>query len=260
MAWASRISRRKALRIGLVCLIAVPVVFVAIGLLQQGRPCPATRPPVDGEPGRWVWLDGAENTRDIGGYKTRDGGTVRRGLVYRSGTLSHVTDAGCEAFRRLGVVTVIDFRNRLTPWPLYNGDVLGIQRIAGVYGCPVTFEACEPWQEQYVRGLRENAAAFRRAFNLLAEPGRLPLMYHCRDGADRTGVMTALLLALLGVDRATIVADFRLSEQVGNSGSLGAIERLLDVIDAGGGIERFLADLGVTPATQTRIRESLLER
>jgi len=250
--------RRRWKRVAIVCLVGVPVAVLVVGVLQQGRPYDAARPPADAEPGRWVWLEGAENTRDIGGYPTRDGRAVRRAVVYRSGTLSHVTDAGCRAFRELGVVTVIDFRNRLSPLPLYNGDVLGIHRAAKVYGCPMSFRTEEPWQEHYVRAVRENAASFRRAFELLAEPGRLPLLYHCRDGSDRTGVMTALVLTLLGVDRETVIADFRLSERVANPGSLGAMERLLGTIESSGGIERFLTDLGVPPAMQERIREQLL--
>lgn len=251
--------RRRIRRLVVLALaLGIPVGVVGVGLLKQGRPYDAVRPPVDGEPGRWVWLEGADNTRDIGGYRTREGRTVRKGVVYRSGTLSHVTDAGCESFGKLGVVTVIDFRNRLSPLPLYNGDVLGIHRAARVYGCPMSFPGGEPWQEFYVRGVRENAESYREAFELLAEPGRLPLLYHCRAGADRTGVMTALLLTLLGVDRETVLAEFRLSEQVDRPGSLDAMVRLLDEVEAKGGIVQFLADLGVTPAVQERIRAALL--
>lgn len=252
--------RRLVRRIVLFCLIGIPLGVVGVGVLQQGRYYDAAPPPHDAEPGRWVWIEGAENTRDIGGYRTSDGRTVRRGVVYRSGTLSHVTENGCKAFSQLGIVTVIDFRNRLSPLPLYNGDVLGIHRVATVYGFPVSFEAGKPWQELYVRGIRENAESFRRTFELLADSKHLPLLYHCRDGADRTGVMTALLLALLGVDRDTVIADFRLSEKTKHPGSLGAMERLLDEIQAKGGIERFLEGLGVQPAVQARIRANLLKQ
>ncbi len=252
--------RRKILRIALVSLLGVLAAIIIPGILQQGRPRPATPPPSNAEPGRWVWIDGAENTRDIGGYKTRDGQTVRRGVVYRSGTLSHVTDEGCKTFRDLGIVTVIDFRNRLSPLPLYNGDVLGIHRAAKVYGFPCSFKAQEPWQEFYVRGFRDNADSFRRAFEVLAQPDRLPLLYHCRDGSDRAGVMTALLLTLLGVDRETVIADFRLSEQIGNPGSLDAMRRFLDEIEIRGGIGPFLDSAGVPPAVQSRVREQLLTR
>lgn len=247
-------KRRRLRRNMILCLIGVPVIVVGIGLLQQGGYVEVTPPPVDGEPGRWVWIEGAENTRDIGGYATQEGRQVKRGMVYRTANLSHVTEAGCEVFSELGVVTVVDFRNRLSALPLYGGDMFCIHRAAKVYGFPVSFRKEGHWREYYVNGLRNNSDAFRQTFELIAEPDRLPLMYHCNAGTDRTGVMTALLLTLLGVDRETVIADFRLSEKVGHSGNLGAMERLLDEIESAGGIERFLVELGVSTKVQYQVR------
>lgn len=252
--------RRRTRWIVLFCTAGIALLVLAVGVLQQGTPYDAKRPPTDAEPGRWVWLEGAENTRDIGGYKTLDGRVVRRGLVYRSGTLSHVTDAGCKAFRDLGVVAVIDFRSRLSPLPLFNGDVLGIQRAATVYGCPVSLTHQQRWQDEYLCGFRDNVDSFRRAFELLANRDNLPLMYHCQIGVERTGIMTALLLMLLGVDRETVLADFRLCEKIDLAGNLLAMNRLLDEVEARGGIERFLAEAGISPAVQTQIRDLLLEK
>jgi len=252
-------SKCRRLRLVVIlCLAGVLMIVVGVGLLQQGGYVEVTRPPADGAPERWVWIEGAENTRDIGGYKTQDGRTIRRGMIYRTANLSHVTEAGCEAFRELKVATVIDFRNRLTALPLYGGDVFCIHKVAKVYGLPVSFRKQGDWREYYVQGVRDNADAFRQAFELIAQPDRLPLMYHCNVGTDRTGVMTVLLLTLLGVDRDTVIADFRLSEKVGHFGNHGAMERLLDEIGAKGGIESFLIELGVPKAIQSRIRERLL--
>jgi len=252
-------SRRRWVRwVVLLCLVDIPVIVVGVGLLMQGGAVEVTPPPADGEPGRWVWIEGAENTRDVGGYRTQDGRSVRRGCVYRSANLSHVTGAGCQAFRELKVATVVDFRNRMTALPLYGGDVYGIYQAAKVIGIPISFRKKGPWQEYYVRGVHDNADAFRQVFELIAQPDRLPLMYHCNAGTDRTGVMTALLLTLLGVDRDTVIADFRLSEKVGHTGSLGAMERLPGEIDAAGGIENFLANLGVPNTIQMQICDQLL--
>lgn len=240
-------------------LLGIPTFVVGLGLHRQGRPVEVTPPPADAEPGRWIFIDGAQNTRDIGGYPTRDGRTVRRNLVYRSGTLSHVRSDGCDTFRELGAVTVVDFRNRLSPLPLYNGDVFCIHQAARVYGSPVSFRSDGPQAGRYIQGLRENAGAFRETFELLADPDRLPLLYHCAAGTDRTGVMTALLLTLLGVDHETVIADFRLSEQVGTPGNLEAMEALLGEIDSAGGIEASLNAIGVPPETQAAVRRLLVE-
>jgi protein-tyrosine phosphatase len=233
-------------------------VVLVWGSLPEG-PLVVTPPPADAAPGRWVHLEGAANTRDVGGYPTRDGRFVKRGMVYRSGKLSRLSSAGADAYRSLGVITVIDFCNRLTPWPLFGGDGWSVQLASSVHGCPMSFAEVERQSEFYVRGVRDNAGSFREAFELLGQPENYPVLYHCASGTDRTGVMTALLLCLLRVDRGTIVADFRLSEQVGLPGSLDAMEVLLDRVAERGGIEAYLSELGVSLDTQERIRALLLE-
>lgn len=253
-----RLTRRA--RRGL--LIGSPIALLA-GVLVWGSiprgPLRITPPPAGAEPGRWMHLEGAANTRDAGGYPTADGRWVKRGMIYRSAKLNRLTSAGADAYRALGVTTVIDFCNRLTPWPLFGGDVWSVQLASSVHGCPMSFAKCGQQSEFYVRGVRDNADSFRAAFELLSRAENYPVLYHCAAGTDRTGVMSALLLALLGVDRDTIVGDFRLSEQVGLPGSLEAMEALLDCIAQHGGIGAYLAELGIPPAMQEHIRALLLE-
>jgi hypothetical protein len=236
---------------------ATACVFVGDATFRPSGP--RTPPPAGAEPGRWVYLEGAANTRDAGGYPTADGRLVKRGMIYRSATLSRLSSRGANAFRSLGVKTVIDFRNRLTPWPPFNGDVWSVYLASSVHGCPMSFAKGDPQGESYVRGVRENAGSFREALELLSHEENYPVLYHCAAGKDRTGVMSALLLSLLGVDRDTIVADFRLSEQVGLPGSLEAMEALLDRVAERGGIGAYLSEFGVPPDTQERIRALLLD-
>jgi protein-tyrosine phosphatase len=248
--------KRRAILIG--TPLAVIAVVLVWGSMPQG-PLHITPPPADAEPGRWVHLEGAANTREAGGYATRDGRFVKRRMIYRSAKLNRLTSAGAAEYRELGVRTVIDFCNRLTPWPLFGGDVWSVQLASSVRGCPMSFGTEGPADELYIRGVRENAESYRKAFELLADAENYPVLYHCAAGTDRTGVMSVLLLSLLGVDRNTIIADFRLSEQVGLPGSLPAVEALLDHIDNQGGVERYLQSIGVTGAVQARIQEHLLE-
>jgi len=254
-----RIHQRRARRIALILAIGIPLFVIGLGTLKQGRPVEVVPPPADAEPGRWYTITGAQNTRDAGGYVTRNGRMVKRGVVYRSGTLSHVQDAGCEDYRKLNITSVVDYRNRVAPWPLFNGDVMCIHLVSRVYGFQVSFRSEGPEDQRYVQGLMENADAYIDTFDLLADPEKLPLMYHCHAGTDRTGVMSALLLSLLGVERETILEDFRLSEKVGTPGNLPGMLVLLDEIDRAGGIEKYLTNLGVSPKVQERVRENLLE-
>jgi protein-tyrosine phosphatase len=228
------------------------------GSIPDG-PLVITPPPATAEPGRWVHIEGAANTRDAGGYSTEDGHAVKRGMIYRSAKLNRLSKTGADAYRELGITTVIDFCNRLTPWPLFGGDVWAVQLASSVRGCPMSFNDEGPFDEFYTRGVRDNADSYRKAFELLADADSYPVLYHCRAGTDRTGVMSALLLLLLGVDQETVLADFRLSERVGLPGRLPAMYVLLDEIEAAGGVEPYLESIGVTSETQRRIREHLLE-
>jgi protein-tyrosine phosphatase len=84
-------------------------------------------------------------------------------------------------------------------------------------------------------------------------------MYHCAAGKDRTGIMTALLLTMLGVDRDTVMADYALSDEVSASTKPENMAELLDEVQSQGGIECYLAGIGVTIETQGAIRDLLLE-
>lgn len=223
-----------------------------------GGPSVITPPPIDAEPGRWMHLEGAANTRDAGDYPTCDGRRVRRGVIYRSGKLNRLTDEGVRSFRSLQVKTVVDFCNRLTPWPLFDGDVWGVQLASSVRGCPISFAGDGTLKDHYISSVEANAAEYRAAFKLLADPDNYPILYHCAAGTDRTGVMSALLLTLLDVDRKTIIADFRLSEKVNRPGKLPALQALLKHIDEQGGIHAYLESIGVTTDIQQRIGDCLL--
>jgi protein-tyrosine phosphatase len=240
------------------CPVIIIAIVLAIGSIPRG-PLVITPPPEAAEPGRWIHIAGAANTRDAGGYPTRDGRFVKRGMIYRSAKLNRLTSAGADAWRDLGVETVIDFCNRLTPWPFFGGDVWSVQLASSVHGCPMSFAKDGPTDEFYIRGVRENAGSYREAFELLTDAENYPVLYHCAQGSDRTGVMSALLLSLLGVDRETIIADFRLSEEVDLPGSLPAMNALLDSIDERGGIEAYLASIGLEGGMQERVRTLLLE-
>lgn len=238
--------------------IAVVIAVLIWGALPQG-PLVITPPPASAEPGRWVHVEGAANTRDAGGYPTADGRFVKRSMIYRSAKLNRLTATGAATYRELGIKTVIDFCNRVTPWPFFGGDTWSVQMASTVRGCPMSFHKDGPRDQFYIRGIQDNVASYREAFELLADGDSYPVLYHCAAGTDRTGVMSALLLSLLGVKRDTIIADFRLSELVDHAGSLPAMHALLDQTDAQGGIESFLNSIGVDNETQQRIRGHLLE-
>ena len=109
---------------------------------------------------------------------------------------------------------------------------------------------------RYEQMLRHGAPALSTAIDTLAADGALPAVVHCSAGKDRTGVLSALVLAFLGVPDETIVEDYALSS--------AAMERLLERLkaeypEAADEVERYApAILHVVPETMERFLGSLL--
>src|ERR1019366_1531021 len=62
--------------------------------------------------------------------------------------------------------------------------------------------------ERYLWYLDVGCQALVDALTLLGDPASFPLVFHCAAGKDRTGVLAALVLEILGVEREIIVADY----------------------------------------------------
>jgi protein-tyrosine phosphatase len=180
---------------------------------------------------RAIRLDGCLNFRDLGGYPTEDGRTVRWRQLFRSDALHLVTPTDVACIRdQLGIGDVIDLRssgevraqgaNRLAAEPirchhvpLFDGDVRAneAQRPAGKNLADLYMMMAEVGRDAIGRVITTIATA----------PG--PALFHCAAGKDRTGVVSAVLFGLLGVRDELIIADYVASRE-----NLDAIvERLL---------------------------------
>lgn len=168
-----------------------------------------------------VSLTSVFNFRDLGGLPTTDGRTVRYGQLYRSDSLHRLSIEDSERLAALGVRTVLDLRRpkeitrdgrvpeRLglayhNPYPEHR------EWEAGLYverDGPARFLA-----DRYRDMATEGIAGFGTALRLVADPDMAPLVMHCMAGKDRTGVLSALVLSLLGVPDEAIATDYALSE------------------------------------------------
>ncbi len=179
-------------------------------------------------PDRFLPLEGGVNFRDIGGYETADGRAIRWGQIYRAGVLSQLTPADQEHLGRLGVRLVCDLRtesevqkrpDRLPTNPECQWLHLPIEnlerstRIRGLKA--LLFDRSELdnlMDEGYIRVMiDENGPLVGQALRLMADPNNRPFVIHCSAGKDRTAVIIALLLHILGIPQETILADYTLS-------------------------------------------------
>ena len=177
-------------------------------------------------------LEGQNNFRDLGGYRTADGKYIRWGLLYRSGQLANLTAGDYEYLQPLGIRLVCDFRaddersHQATHWP---GDA------PEFFSTPIGTDASgrntrtaelrklllERASPEQMRAFMKSvypdmplaaAPQFQRILaRLLSAQGAS--MVHCSAGKDRTGVFSALLLLTLGVPRETVIEDYLLTNR-----------------------------------------------
>jgi protein-tyrosine phosphatase len=173
------------------------------------------------DPVRLVALEAVHNFRDLGGYATADGRTTLWRRLYRADGLYRLTPADVTALEPLGLRTVIDLRSapeldERGRFPVDAHPVvfhhLPIVDKTWAHGDAPEYERDEDfliWAYQEM--LTIGAPRFAAAFDILAEPGALPAVFHCAAGKDRTGLLAALLLGSLGVSHDDIVADYALT-------------------------------------------------
>ncbi|NQV60317.1 MAG: tyrosine-protein phosphatase [Alphaproteobacteria bacterium] len=174
---------------------------------------------------RRIELQGVTNFRDLGGYQTEAGGTVKWRTIFRSDTLSSLTDADVETVCGLGINTAVDLRygdeRRLEPSRFLGHDQVEVLEL-GLNERPSasfldSFEAAPDAAETARSYLMENyrnypflyANAYGTLMRRLAGGDRV--IVHCTAGKDRAGTAAALVLAALGVPRETVFEDYLLT-------------------------------------------------
>jgi protein-tyrosine phosphatase len=193
---------------------------------------------------RNLGLLGARNFRDLGGYLAAGGARTRWGRVFRSDALL-LEAADLVTFAGLGVRMVYDLRsdterevapNRLPA----GGHLVELLPLLSNTASPPTIDAMLADGERfladiYLHMLEQSAASLGRILTGLADESRLPAVFHCAAGKDRTGIVAALLLSVLGVAEEDILDDYELTSRY----------RTPDRVDAL--IDRLRNERGVSP-------------
>ena len=170
---------------------------------------------------RRVPFEGIANFRDLGGYRTVSGSVVRWGLVFRADALHGMSANDLALYEDLGLRAVYDLRGeverteRPDPVPSRPLTVIGRPTDAGTPAAPppiATTEEGERFLYDLYVGLIEHAAVqIGELFRALAQDDGLPAVFHCHAGKDRTGLVAAVLLEALGVEREAALDDYELT-------------------------------------------------
>lgn len=210
---------------------------------------------------RFITLPGVSNTRDIGGYKTRDGKRVKQGMIIRGTEIDglveskyYLTDK--EAAEPFHFQTDLDLRSGELFSTVYKsrlGD-----------NVPHHFFNAPSYSGIFVDGAKP---ILRDIFSELAEPENYPIYLHCTYGADRTGTVVFLLQGLLGVSEEDMEKEYRLTgfhiASYGTTTYLNGIYGGLEGTPGDTINEKICAylirEVGVTQEQIERIRSILLE-
>jgi protein-tyrosine phosphatase len=266
---------------------------------------------------RWIELDGAENVRDLGGLPTVDGRVVQRHRLIRSDSLQALTEKDVRHLvDDIGVRAVADLRTGVEvasegPGPITREPLVDVRHLSLFPEAGDTTDAVAaddgdapvvlPWQDRkrsidendrrrgasgvYLSYLDDRADSVIDALRLIAGTDGATVV-HCAAGKDRTGVVVALALAEVGVERDAIVEDYalsgerieaiitRLSTRRTYASDLDAgnvnfdrhkpravtMARLLDAVDEFyGGVPAWLRTHGWTDADDAALRAKLLD-
>lgn len=151
---------------------------------------------------RWLSVEGAYNTRDLGGYLTEDGKhRIKQGMIYRGSKLDDVTEKGARKLLDVyGLKTDLDLRDETdTGWtglasPL--GDKVNYISVKGI---------------GYSSSISSNVEAFKQELFVFLDAANYPIYAHCSAGRDRGGTLMFHVGALLGMSKEQLIADYEMT-------------------------------------------------
>ena len=238
---------------------------------------------------RWLPMEGCANFRDLGGYRNHLGQTVPWRRLFRSDALQDLSASDTRlAIGELNIGLVVDLRNSIEaerdgrgPLPDQGVEYRHFPLLEGRGIPPFTGgDVVERLSSTYQWLTHNSGSLVAEAISAIGDANDSGVVFHCSAGKDRTGVLAALILEVLGVDAETIVADYLLTNEViealllritamennntATTQSLAAqpvaFQGFQDILRSEyGGAEPYLLRHGVSTETLNGLRRSLLE-
>ena len=250
---------------------------------------------------RHIDLDDAANIRDLGGYKTTDGKHTVEGLLFRSAGLHELSETSVALLLHRGIITDVDLRR--SEEVEERTDILGQSNKINyvrhnIVGDLPTFpdeklegsvktnlDTIAEWYQKVYTGWLENSKKpIKQTLTTLFNPSNLPALYHCEAGKDRTGIISALILSVCGVEDELVAEDYGLSAKYlidryfvdqalanrnpnnytwldyqNENCSPKVMLKIIDYIKTiYGGTENYIVSLGITKSTIETFKEKFL--
>ena len=231
-----------------------------------------------------VILSSTKNTRDLGGYVSKDNKNItRKNIILRSDHAESLSSEDIEKLNKLPVALVIDFRNQHEIDK--SADAFASLNSVKHVNIPMhftnEFENIEKLSKNeitldktYIDLVSDDSQKFqiKQVFDEIANVDNGAILIHCSFGKDRTGIISALILGLCGVNDSDIINNFSVTQELLNSdekdltkltnlfsSDASIMKNFIDFIEKSGGYEKFLLGCGVEQKNLDKIKSRLLE-
>ena len=222
---------------------------------------------------RQLKWDGCINVRDLGGLPACDGRKTRWGALVRSDAPSKLTAKGWDALWVHGIRTLISLRTEGKaehdfdlPYLPSGIDVVSVaNEDLGDPEFVQQWAATDLWCTPlyYQDALRRWPQRHADVVATFAQAQTGGVLMHCSRGHDRTGIISMLMLAVVGVSSADIVSDYELSPdperdeilRARNTSSRNVILDTLPNLE----VETYLLAAGLSRSDLETAKERLLE-
>lgn len=172
-----------------------------------------------------IKFSGVINFRDLGGIQTKDGRTIKKGILFRSADLTDLTPEDKDKWREMGIQTVYDFRTANEANSRPDPQIENVKYVRQSVNLEESNQEYTSLEDYFKSGDAESFGnellvqlyesipvsnkSYKQLMDLIKKPAEnLPLLQHCTGGRDRTGIGTMLVLLTLGVEWEVVLEDY----------------------------------------------------